>query len=177
MSEYETHKVETETGTYYIRILAAEHKTYSRHRRNESTPGEDLNPRVLLSTDPDFEDNLDGDHVKVRGRKYAIEEYLTYNRDRKTWHHESSYRGSFVSAPRGKKVDYMSKTWDVLRGYVDQALAKFAEQYPDFERESIAQLFRYMVSHHQSKAESLRRDARGEDAQAAEWQARLDELK
>ncbi|WP_436739952.1 hypothetical protein [Streptomyces sp. BBFR102] len=172
MIEYTTHEVETETGKYYVRILAAERKTYT----TEGGPGEDLIPRVQLSTDPKFGDDLTLDHVKVRGRKYAIEEYLTYNRTRKTWHFESSYRGSFRSAPQGKKVDFRAKTWDVLRVYVEEALAEFAKQYPDFERESIAQLFQYKVSHHQSKAESLRREARGRDAQADEWQARLDEM-
>ncbi|MGW8630583.1 hypothetical protein [Streptomyces sp. NPDC055793] len=179
MTEHTTHTVETETGTYYIRIVAAERKTFSVYDGEASKPGEDLIPRIWISTDPDFEGDVDNGYVKIRGRKYAIEQFiqrLPANTTYPTrWSSEPSYRGGFRN-DQGRKVKYEAKAYDTLGDMRDAALKQFAAQNPTWERESIARLFRRETEHHQYKANNLRKEAAAEDRQAAEWQARLDEV-
>lgn len=179
MNEQKTYEVETESGKFYIRIMAAERKTYSRFDGDTRVPGEDLNGRLWISTDPDFNGEVEGGHVKIRGRKYAIEQFAQRLPESahypSRWSSESSIQGGFRN-DQGRKVKYEAKAYDVLGDIRDQVLDKFAAENPDWQRESARRLFRREAEHHRYKADSHRRDAAAEDRKAAEWQARIDGL-
>ncbi|AUG87257.1 hypothetical protein KGG77_gp11 [Streptomyces phage Omar] len=179
MSEYETHKVETEAGTFYVRVLAAERKTYysgGAHR-------EEIQPRAWISTDPEFESNVELGHVKIRGRKYSVEHMVKrmpgwsneYETREPYWQTESSYRGGYRNDKRGP-VSYEAKAYDQLRGMESAALDRFAEQHPDWVRESTRRLFEQERDNHLRKKRSLELEADHEDIEAARWQKRLDDL-
>ncbi|MEU9605432.1 hypothetical protein [Streptomyces sp. NPDC048057] len=176
MSDYVTHEIETENGAFYVRVLAAERRTFSRHVMGRSEPGEELRPRVWLATDPEFKQEFELGYVKVRGRKYVIEEMLALvnGPSGRQWQREPTYGGSFRS--ERKQVEYRAPTFNVLREYVHGALAKFAEAHPKWERESVHRLFRCERNRKLSEAVRLRAEAEAAEKKAAGWQERIDEL-
>lgn len=179
MSEHETHKVETEAGTFYVRVLAGERKTYysgGEHR-------EEIQPRAWISTDPEFESNVELGYVKIRGRKYSIEHTVKrmpgWSNEHETrepyWQTESSYRGGYRNDKRGP-VSYEAKAYSQLREMESAALDRFAEEHPDWARESARRLFERERDHLLSKAETARREAARHEIEAADWQVRIDQL-
>ncbi|WJN62605.1 hypothetical protein [Streptomyces phage phiScoe1] len=185
--EQKTHEVETEAGKFYIRILAAERRTFSQFDRDtgESIPAEEVQARVWLATDPEFTGNSTLGHVKIRGRKYTIDHqlrripegkgYLDDGKFEFRWSGETSYGGPYRNE-HGKPVGYDAKAWDTLHDAERVALDKFAQEYPEWEKESTLRLFERERAHHASKSRSLIVEADQEDIKAALWQKRIDDL-
>lgn len=179
MSERETRKVETEAGTFYVRVLAAERKTYYSDGQNR----EEIQPRAWVSTDPKFESNVELGYVKIRGRKYSVEHTVKrvpgwsgeHESREPYWQTEPSYRGGYRNDKRGP-VSYDAKAYGLLRDMESAALDRFAEEHPDWARESTRLLFERERDNHLSKKRRLELEADQEDIEAARWQKRLDDL-
>jgi hypothetical protein len=175
--EREVHEVEIESGTLYIQILRAERKTYSGgFSGREDT--EEIQGRVWLATDPQFEGDPALGFVKVRGRKYTIDYQVKKVRAPKpehTWTRESNYTGGYRNEKK-QPVDYQAKAWDSLDGMLHEALDKFAAEHPEWVKESTRLLFESEVAKNVYKATELRKEADKHNAEAEKWRRRLDEL-
>ncbi|MEX1655544.1 hypothetical protein ABZ960_20580 [Streptomyces pseudovenezuelae] len=184
MSEYETHEVETEAGKFYIRILAAERRTYGGGWRGENAT-EEIKGRVWLSTDPEFKGDAELGHIKIRGRKYTIDHFLQKfpkgqgrldeGKFEFNWSGETSFGGPYRNE-KGQQVNRDAKAYDTLHDLEREALDKFAKDHPDWEKESTLRLFRQTRDNHLSKKRSLELEADQEDIKAALWQKRIDDL-
>jgi hypothetical protein len=183
--EREVHDFEVSDGTMYVLIIQAKRKIDT-DWENGNRKIERLIPRVMIATDTDFKAEVDKGYVKIRGRKYATEH--TYERldddhgklDRHgivmRWtadytHYNRGYRND-----RGKQVEFDAKAYGTLRGLEVEVLKQFEQEHPDWKTESIRLLFEYERDNHASKARDLRSKADDHEADAAKWQARIDEL-
>ncbi|MGW6600575.1 hypothetical protein [Streptomyces sp. NPDC055036] len=181
MSEEPEFEYEIAGGKVYIRVLMAERKVFQRWDGDASLPAEEIQPRVHVSTDPEWKGNVDLGFVKVRGRKYGIEQISKRlpDTDRPDsddrWSHERSYFGGYRN-DRGGSVDYRAKAWDSLEGIEREALDRFHEERPKWVKDSTRKLFEYERNHLTSEAKAKRKEADEADEKAAKWQARIDEL-
>lgn len=179
MSEHTTHKVETEAGTFYVRILAAKRGTYYQ----DGQTVEEITPRARISTDPTFESDVELGYVKIRGRKYSIEHTVKRMRGWETehesrepyWQTETGYRSGYRN-DKGNLVSYEAKAYGQLRDMESAALDRFVEEHSDWVRESTRRLFEQERNHLLSKAETARQEAAKHEIEASKWQARIDEL-
>ncbi|MGW1040015.1 hypothetical protein [Streptomyces sp. NPDC002547] len=187
IEERTTYDYEIADGKVYIQILAAERRTYHQHddKQGGSVQVEEIQPRVWISTDPEFKADTELGFVKLRGRKYGIE-YMVKRLDDSRghldrhgltmrWQEESSYRGGYRN-DRGSQVSYDAKAWGALREIEHQALNRFEKEHPEWQMESTLRLFTQQRDSHLDKAERLRKEASGEDRKAADWQKRIDAL-
>ncbi|WP_438470746.1 hypothetical protein [Streptomyces asiaticus] len=185
MSNEPQFEYEIADGKVYIRILMAERKVSQRWDGEDCVHHEDIQGRVRISTDPEWQADTELGYVKVRGRKYGIEhivkripeEYVKPDRlgREQRWQTESSYRSGYRN-DRGSQVSYQAKAWDSLRDIETEALELFEKHNPDWAKTSTRKLFEYERNDHTTKAARLRKEAEENDRKAAEWQARIDEL-
>ncbi|MEU5403739.1 hypothetical protein ABZ348_31145 [Streptomyces sp. NPDC005963] len=184
MSENEStvYEYDTAGGKLYIKVRPAERRTYTDYSSDRGGPGEQIQPRLEIGTDPEFKAEVERGFVKVRGRKYATQNLVKYlpnslgaQRGGSPWSRESSYSGGFRN-DRGGQVAYQAKAWDSLREIERDVLDRFHEEHPEWEVESARLYFAYEVSDHLYKAQRLRGEADENERKANEWQARLDEL-
>lgn len=175
MAERKTYEIETEAGKFYIQVFAANRRTYAPWNGGASHTVEDINGRVRLSTDPQFEGKVSLGHIKIRGRKYTIEHFLTWSPESQGWANESQWRGPYCN-DKDQQISHNAKAWDTLYDLEREALAKFAQEYPEWERESTRLLFESERDSYQRKAAAARKEAAEHDAAAAKWQARIDQL-
>jgi hypothetical protein len=177
--EREGYEVETGSGKFYVQILDAKRKTYISLAGDQSVPTEEITGRVWVATDPEFKGEVGLGFVTIRGRKYTIEHIvhrvaLAHGRT-DPWHTESSWRGGYRNE-KGQQVSYDTASYGVLGGYLREALDKFHQEHPEWEKESIRLLFERKRNSHASKARELVLEADQEDIKAAQWQKRLDDL-
>ncbi|MFF7252426.1 hypothetical protein [Streptomyces microflavus] len=180
----ETYEYEIADGKVYIQIRQAERRTYSQFNGRTSSPAEEIQGRVWVSTDPQFEGDTNLGFVKVRGRKYAIEHVvkrlrngegrLSLSEQRLTmhWSSESSYRGGYRN-DQGGRVKYEAKAYDALGVIEREALDRFETEHPDWQLDSARYLFEYERDLALRKARSLREEAAGLEHIAREWEARI----
>ncbi|QNE75302.1 hypothetical protein F0344_12360 [Streptomyces finlayi] len=180
----ETYEYEIADGKVYIQIRQAERKTYTQYNGRSSSPAEEIQGRVWISTDPQFEGDTNLGFVKVRGRKYAIEHVVKRLRDgegrlslsekRLTmhWSTESSYRGGYRN-DQGGRVKYEAKAYGVLGEIEREALNRFEADHPDWQLVSARYLFENERDRALSKARSLREEAAKEEHRARQWEARI----
>lgn len=177
MTELTTTEITVAAGTFYVRVLPAERTNYY----HDGEYVEEIQPRVQISTDPEFKADTDLGHVKIRGRKYAIEHvmkrvlYFIDGAMTPTWTSETSHRGGYRN-DKGQKVSLEAKAWDVLHQAEKDAIEFFTVTHPEFERESTRLLFERERDNHLSRKRHLELEADQEDIQAARWQKRLDDL-
>ncbi|MGW7434700.1 hypothetical protein [Streptomyces sp. NPDC054849] len=179
------HTVEIADGTIHIKVLMAERKTYTNWDGNERREVEELQARAWVSTDPEFKSDTDLGFVKIRGRKYAIEHvikrlpegrgYLDRHGIAMKWQSEASYRGGYRN-DRGSQVSYDAKAYGQLGEIEREALNQFEKDNPMWITDSIRLLFEYERNHLEGKAKRKRDEAKQHEAEAAKWQARIDEL-
>ncbi|MFJ6183736.1 hypothetical protein [Streptomyces sp. NPDC092295] len=175
---------EIANGKLYLRVLMAERRVFQRWDGDVSLPVEEMRPRVYVSTDPEWQGNVDLGFVKVRGRKYTIEqiskrmpeaEIRHRTGDTSYWTHESSYLGGYRN-DRGGRVTYQAKAWDSLGAIEREVLDRFHEEHPEWVKDSTRKLFEYERNHLTSEAKTKRKEADEADEKAAKWQARIDQL-
>ncbi|MEU9126605.1 hypothetical protein AB0D08_00575 [Kitasatospora sp. NPDC048540] len=128
-------------ATLYVTILAAKHRSDGGWHK----PADEqvFLPRIRVSTAKSS--RLDAEHgpVTIRGRKYTIDSYITWEErpgwtDREgkpvVWHTESSYRGDYRS-DQDRKVEYDTPTFRALRAIVEgDVLAQFEAEHPGWRR-------------------------------------------
>ncbi|MFJ3775250.1 hypothetical protein ACIPX0_26505 [Streptomyces sp. NPDC090075] len=173
--EREVHEVETEAGKFYIQILAAELSTVSKWSEGERAhvPAEKVKPRVWLSTSPNFEHDVEQGHLKIRGKAYTINHQLSLLVN--GWSNESWWNGAYHNA-KDKQLDRSAKTWDLLYDLEREALARWVEEHPNWETESL----RYRLeANRDSELDEVRRlaeEASQAGGRAAKWQTRIEAL-
>jgi hypothetical protein len=182
--ERETFEYKIADGKVYIQIRQAERRTYTDYSSGKGDEKEEIQPRVWISTDPEFKADTDLGYVKVRGRKYAIEHTVKRLPDGEArlgrigithWQSETSYRGGYRN-DRGGPVSYEAKAYDSLHEIEREALDRFHEEHPEWVTESARLYFEYEVDRHRSKAKRLRQEAHTNEGKANDWQKRIDEL-
>ncbi|MEU4984878.1 hypothetical protein [Streptomyces sp. NPDC021969] len=177
MSESSTYHVQVAAGEFYIRILAAERKSYYSGGRSR----EEIQPRAQISTDPEFKADTNLGAVKIRGRKYAVEHVLKrvqgFRNDEPHiyWHGETSYQGGYRN-DKGRQVSQEAQAWDVLHAAERDAVEFFAVINPDWERESTRLLFERERDNHLHRKRQAELEADQEDIKAAQWQKRIEDL-
>jgi hypothetical protein len=181
----EVYEYEIADGKMFVLIQQAKQKIET-DWENGNQKVERIIPRVMIATDLEFKAEVDLGYVKIRGRKYASEH--TYERldddhgklDRHgivmRWtadytHYNRGYRND-----RGKQIDFEAKAYGTLRGLEVEALKRFEAEHSEWKTESTRLLFQWERDNHAGKARDLRKRAEDSDAEAAKWQARLDEL-
>ncbi|MET9861990.1 hypothetical protein ABZY93_22260 [Streptomyces smyrnaeus] len=170
-------------GKVYIKILMAERWTGKRWRGDDYVQAEEILGRVQLATSPEWSTDIGLGFVKVRGRRYGIENILRHetqehwDRDDKPrpWRHESSYFGGYRN-DRGGRVSFDAKAWDALEQIERDALAAFEKAHPDWEKDSARKRFEYERDRAFIKASEARAEAEKADRKGAEWQKRIDEM-
>ncbi|MFE3589435.1 hypothetical protein ACFXOY_18205 [Streptomyces niveus] len=183
MSDEHDFEYEIAGGKIYLRVLMATRRTFQRWDGDASFPAEEIKPRVLASTDPEWKGSVDLGFVKVRGRMYAIEQISMRLGEAETrrrggashWTHETTYVGGYLN-DRGGKVSYQAKAWSSLEAIEREVLDRFHDERPEWVKDSTRKLFEYERNHLTGKAKSKRAEADKDDAAAAKWQARIDEL-
>ncbi|MFE9254058.1 hypothetical protein [Streptomyces sp. NPDC006879] len=176
--EREAYEYEIGDGTMYVVIVSA-------HREHDWRRNEVIQPRVLIGTDPEFKAETELGHVKIRGRKYAVEhtyKRLPDNEGRLTQHGVTmqwttdtrTYNRGFRN-DKGKQIDWDSKAHGVLTEWEIEVLRRFEEDVPDWQTQSILR-FEQERDGHDSNARRLREQVAKEEIEAAKWQARIDEL-
>ncbi|MFE0964084.1 hypothetical protein [Streptomyces fungicidicus] len=182
--EREAYEIETDAGTFYALVVSAERDTRYDYDKGERI--EVLTPRVWLSTDPEFKGDVAKGWVKIRGRKYTSE--YTYKRlpenpldlDRegnpRKWSIDFKTYNRGRRNDRGGQVDFQAKAYATLDALEEEALAKFEQEHPTWQAESVRARFEYERNHAAEKAERLHREAAALEVEAAKWQARIDEL-
>ncbi|MEU6056961.1 hypothetical protein [Streptomyces sp. NPDC047097] len=185
--ESKIYEYEIASGKVFIEVISADRRTFTDYSTGSGVPGEAIEPRVRLSTDPEFKGDVDLGFVKVRGRKYAIENYvkrlpeghgilrLNQSGIEMRWSSEPSYSGGFRN-DRGSRVAYQAKAYDALSEIERQALDRFHEEHPEWVVESTRQLFQYQVSRYANDARRRLEEAEKANAKAAKWQARISGL-
>lgn len=177
MSENTTVKVTTGAGVLYVQILPAERRSYYLGGREV----EELQPRLRVGTDPEFKADAELGHVKIRGRKYAIEHVVkrtTYYTDAgaiKAWRSEASYRGGFRN-DKGQRVGYETKARDVLAKTQEDVIEFFTATHPEYERESTRLLLERDRDNHLAQKRRLELEADQHDIEAAQLQKQIDDL-
>ncbi|WP_405799504.1 hypothetical protein [Streptomyces sp. NBC_01506] len=170
-------------GKIYLRVLMAERRKIEKWDGDVSLPAEEILPRVHLGTDPEWKGEVALGFVKVRGRKYSIEQIskrLPEAQARRRggashWTYETSYVGGYRN-DRGRKVDYSAKAWGSLGEIEREVLDRFHEEHSEWVKNSTRKLFEYKRDSLTREAKSKRAEADKDDAAAAKWQARIDEL-
>lgn len=183
--EREVAEYEIADGTMYVTIIQAKRKIETDWETGNRNV-EKILPRVMIATDLEFQADVEKGYVKIRGRKYGVEN--TYERlddsqgklDRHgivmrwttdTTHYNRGYRND-----RGKQIDFDAKAYGTLRDLEIQVLRTFEQDHPEWQTESTRLLFEWERDQHAGKSRDLRKQAEENDAQAAKWQARIDEL-
>ncbi|MEU0120654.1 hypothetical protein ABZ114_02985 [Streptomyces albidoflavus] len=179
----ETYEYEAADGRVFVRILAAERKTYTTYSGVKSEKVEELRGRVQVATDAEFEGRVSHGFVKVRGRKYATEHTvarfgpnaLDHLGQPRTWDREPTWRGG-ARNELGRQVSYEAKAYDAIREIEFAALDRFEKDNPDWARESYRLLFERERGSKEREAKRLRQEAATADRMARDWQKRIDEL-
>ena len=177
MSESMTTEVTVTAGTFYVRVLAAERRSYYAEGRQV----EEIQPRVQISTDPEFQSDTDLGHMKIRGRKYAIEHimkrvtYYPQGEPMQVWQSEASYRGGFRN-DKGQRVNRETKAYDALSAAEKDAVEFFTVTHPEFERESTRLLLERDRDNHLAQKRHLELEADQHDIKAAQLQKQIDDL-
>ncbi|MCX5236213.1 hypothetical protein OG824_13480 [Streptomyces prunicolor] len=183
--EREVYEYEIADGKMFVLIHQAKRNIVT-DWQNGNQKVEKILPRVMIGTDLKFQGLVDEGHVKVRGRRYTTQH--TYERlddsqgklDRHgivmrwttdTTHYNRGYRND-----RGKQIEYDAKAHGTLRDLEVEVLKRFEKEHPEWKTESIRALFEWERDNHASRARDLRRQAEEQEAAAAKWQARIDEM-
>ncbi|WP_406192435.1 hypothetical protein OH733_05260 [Streptomyces griseus] len=179
--EPKTYEVEVEGGKFYVKILAADRDARSHWEGDKRIEREEIKGRVQVATDAEFKGHVAGGYVKVRGRKHATLHTvskipdLAAKRLGSAWHCDSTYTGGYHN-DRGQRVKTEAKAYDTLRRMEREALDKFAEQNPDWERESTRLLFERKRDTAITEKRRYELAADQQDIQAAVWQKRIEDL-
>jgi hypothetical protein len=166
--------VDTPYGKLYVAVISA---TEDVHYQSGEGRVVDVSPRVRVATDPTFEaDPGHADHWTIRRRAYAVHktlyfrdlthiEYSNGNNGGRWQAEESPYKGGFRNDRRAQ-VEYGTKTWDMMRDAVHDALDKFAAAHPGWEDFSRYLLLKGKHDRRISEAVDLRVQADKEQAEA-----------
>lgn len=181
----EIFKYEVADGAIHIEIVAAERKTYGGDYYGKGAV-EEFKGQVRVSTSPEFKSDTNAGFVKVRGRKYAIEQTVSRYPDKNVevdrkgrpirWHKERSYTGGYRSE-LGRQVEYTAKAHDALDVIRDEALALFEMDHPDWVKESTLLFFKGQRDVYELKARGLQQEAQDAQREAEVWGERALALK
>ncbi|WP_432006331.1 hypothetical protein [Streptomyces parvus] len=180
--EKKTYEIETEGGKFYVQILAADRDARFHWEGDKRVEQETIKGRVQVATDAEFEGRVTHGSVKVRGRSYAtwhavekLPEVQAARRGGDPWLSEPTYSGGFRN-DRGQQVKLDAKAWNALYAMERGALNKFAEENPDWERESARLLFEGKRASALAEKRRLELAADQEDIEAAVWLKRIEDL-
>ncbi|MET9119900.1 hypothetical protein [Streptomyces sp. NPDC004528] len=159
--------VETRYGKLFVAVIPALEKKYHSTERGNVT---DLYPRVRVASDPTFEANSGHvDHWTIRGRAYAVHQTVYFDdlSDREwasgtnldLWHSEASGYGEGFRNDRRGQVEFRTKTYDLMRQAVADALDVFSEEHQGWEDFSIYLLKARYRRNELDQAARLRREA------------------
>lgn len=169
--------VDTPYGKLYVSVIAAQEDSYHSMARGNVT---ELRPRVRVASDPTFEaDPNHEDHWTIRRRAYAVHQVL-YFHDKSDaewakgtsvdlWHTDTkSYDDGFRNDMRAQ-VSYDTKTYDLMRVAVTDALVIFAEANPGWEDFSLYLLQANKRDSELYKVKNLRAEADQHEAKAKKF--------
>ncbi|MEU7278730.1 hypothetical protein AB0A69_08070 [Streptomyces sp. NPDC045431] len=137
--------VDTRYGKLLVAVSSAKEDSFHDWERGNVT---ELRPRVRIASDPTFEaDPGHVDHWTIRGRAYAVHQTVYFRDLSKAdyasgtnldlWHSEESpYRGGFRNDRRAQ-VEYRTKTYDLMRQAVADALDVFAKEHQGWDDFSV----------------------------------------
>lgn len=167
MTETTPITIDTPHGKLYIAVARAKEDSYHDFERGNVT---DLHPLVRIATDPTFEaDPNHADHWEIRRRNYAAHQTLYWHDLSHTsyatgtnldfWHSERNpYNGGFRNDRRGQ-VEFRTKTYDMMRQTVADALDEFDKTHPGWKELSVYLLLHAKLTRELDEAYTLRKEA------------------